>query len=436
MKNVFFETYGCQMNKADSDNLSLELTQKNNFKVVFSPNEADFVVINTCSVRKTAETRIWGRLGFYKNLAQTHNFTLIVMGCMAERLKDDLINSKFPVDIVVGTNNKKKLAEIISNYKKNTKIVLTGFDEYGDFFKYSSPDSENSLRAFVNISHGCNNFCSYCIVPYLRGREKSRTTHEIIDDINKLTLQGVKEITLLGQNVNSYGNDSGDIPFYLLLRKIIAETDVENIKFLSSHPKDFSDELIDEISSNRRISRWVHLALQSGSNRILELMNRKYTAELYLNIVKMLKQKVSGLFLTTDIITGFSTETEDEFLYTYDLMKEIRFDDAYMYKYSVREGTDAHKRFVDDVPDEVKVERLKKIIDMQNIINIENKQGRIGSIFKTIPDKISRRNSLQIHSTTFENIPIVFRGDTSHLSRVLSVRATGLKGVTMIGELV
>ncbi len=434
MKKVFFETYGCQMNKADSDNLSLELTN-NGYIITSSKNDADIIIINTCSVRKSAETRIWGRLGFYKELSRRKAFKLIVMGCMAERLKEDLIKSKFPVDIVVGTANKKKLISILKNENINTKTVLTGVDNFNDFFNYSAPSTENSLRSYVNISHGCNNYCSYCIVPFLRGSEKSRPHNEIIADINNLTEKGVKEVILLGQNVNSYGLDINDINFPKLLRLISKETSIENIKYISSHPKDFTDELIDEIITNNRVSKWVHLALQSGSDQILEKMNRKYTSDTYKKIVYKLKKNVPDLFLTTDIIVGFCGETNADYQLTKDLMIDIRFDDAYMYKYNVREGTTAAKNMIDDIPDNIKIDRLTEIINIQNNIGYENKQKRIGDVYLSIPENNTTRKKGQIHSMSFNNIPIVFDGDIENdTKKPLKLRIIDISGSTMIGE--
>ncbi|OHD78644.1 MAG: tRNA (N6-isopentenyl adenosine(37)-C2)-methylthiotransferase MiaB, partial [Spirochaetes bacterium RIFOXYB1_FULL_32_8] len=360
MKYFFVETYGCQMNKADSTSV-IENLKNAGFVQVNDPINADFVIINTCSVRKTAESRIWGRLGFFKGLKAKKNLTTLVMGCMSERVGEDFFLSNHSVDIVVGNFYKDKIPSIIHNYKKGERLAFIGEKDLN--FGYSFPDEENPKKAFVTISHGCNNFCSYCIVPYLRGREKSRPSKEIIDDIARLADKGVIQVTLLGQNVNSYGKDSDDISFSQLLKKICRDTNIGWIKYLSSHPKDLDDDLIETIITEDKVSKWLHLAVQSGSNNILQKMNRHYTIESYIEKVEKLKKNIRNLNITTDIIVGFPGETKLDFVDTVNLVKQIQFDDAYMYKYNVRENTHAANQLIDDVPEEEKLERLATIIN-------------------------------------------------------------------------
>lgn len=440
MKNFFIETYGCQMNKADSANVETQLLS-DGFQKVDTPSDADIVIINTCSVRKTAENRIWGRLGFYKNLKTKKKLTLLVMGCMSQRIGIEIMNSGYGVDIVVGTYYKDKIPFILRSFNKKDRNIFIEQNEL--LFTDSTPDITNPLKSFVTISHGCNNYCSYCIVPYLRGPEISRSSSEIIDDIHKLVDKGVVQVTLLGQNVNSYGQDKDDIRFSTLLKKIAKETGIKWIKYLSSHPKDFTDELIDVIISEDKVSNYLHLAVQSGSDRILELMNRKYKIDSYITKIMKLKEKIPKLNLTTDIIVGFSTETYADFNDTLNLVKTIRFDDAYMYKYNIRENTLSSKELSDDISEEEKLERLQTLIELQQIIRKERKEERIGDIFDVIPEKISKNDKkagvntdCEILGLSKEDIMIIYKTNSPGNKDIIKVKATKLMGNTLFGVIV
>ncbi|HOJ63625.1 MAG TPA: tRNA (N6-isopentenyl adenosine(37)-C2)-methylthiotransferase MiaB [Spirochaetota bacterium] len=430
MNKFLIETYGCQMNKADSNGVIQNLVE-NGFIQVYDDRDADIVILNTCSVRKSAEDRIWGRLGYFKNLKSKKDLLLIIMGCMSQRLGEDLLLSNYGIDLVIGNFFKDRIEEIISNYKKTGQRLFIEEKDINFFNSY--PEKDNPKKAFVTISHGCNNFCSYCIVPYLRGREKSRSSKEIIDDINNLCKQGVIQVTLLGQNVNSYGLDNNDINFPKLLKLICKETDIKWIKYLSSHPKDFTDELIEVIYSEDKVCNYLHLAVQSGSNKILKRMNRHYTVEEYINKVSKLKSLIPKLNLTTDIIVGFSGETESDFLDTVNLIKTVEFDDAYMYKYNIRESTLAAKNFNDDVPEEVKLERLQKIIELQNSIKHKKKLTRIGDIFEVIPERYSKKNENEILGLTKEDLVILFEGTQEDFNKILKVKATKVIGGSLFG---
>ena len=266
--NFFVETYGCQMNKSDSLSVSQNMI-RNGYNEVYHPEDANIVIINTCSVRKTAENRIWGRLGYYKGLKRIYNQTILVMGCMSQRVGVEFFNESPVADIVVGNFYKDKIPDIIKNHQVGQRVAF--IDQKTPIFGDSFPEADHPKKAFVTISHGCDNFCSYCIVPYLRGREVSRNSNDIIKDINNLVAKGVMQVTLLGQNVNSYGNDTNDIDFATLLQKISSETDIKWIKYLSSHPKDFNDKLIEVIAENKKVSKWLHLPVQAGSNKILKI---------------------------------------------------------------------------------------------------------------------------------------------------------------------
>lgn len=431
MNNFFFETYGCQMNKADSVNV-IENLKNNGYFLVDQPEKADFIIINTCSVRKTAENRIWGRLGFYKSLKKITDLTLLIMGCMSQRVGDDFFETGSPVDIVVGTFYKDKIPEILNNHIKGQR--LSYIDEKDLLFGDSYPDKDNNKKAFVTISSGCNNFCSYCIVPYLRGKEKSRPSNEIIKDINRLSDMGVIQVTLLGQNVNSYGNDNNDISFAQLLKKICTETDIKWIKYLSSHPKDFNNDLIDTIIKYDKISKWLHLAVQSGSNKILEKMNRHYSRESYIEKIIKLKNYIPDLNITTDIIVGFPDENDFDFMDTIDLIKKIEFNDAYMYKYNIRENTFAAINLNDNVPEELKLERLSKIITLQKDISKKKKIERIGKVCEVISDKFSKKKTNEIMGLTRDEQMIIFKGSYNDFKDIVKLKITKLNGNTLYGE--
>ncbi|HOV13560.1 MAG TPA: tRNA (N6-isopentenyl adenosine(37)-C2)-methylthiotransferase MiaB [Spirochaetota bacterium] len=429
--NFFIETYGCQMNKADSNSVIQNLIN-NGFREVFSPSEAKLIIINTCSVRKTAENRIWGRIGSYKNLKKKHNLIILVMGCMSQRVGLDFFNESPLVDIVVGTFYKDKIPDIVINHKKGQRVAFV--DEKKITFGFSHPDIDNPKKAYITISHGCNNFCSYCIVPYLRGREASRSSNEIIEDINNLTKLGVMQVTLLGQNVNSYGNDTNDVDFPTLLKRISKETDIKWIKYLSSHPKDFSDSLIEVIVNEKKVSKWLHLAVQSGSNKILQKMNRHYKIESYIEKVNKLKQLTPNLNLTTDIIVGFPSETEEDFNETVNLINQVQFDDAFLYKYNIRENTLAAKELIDDVTEEEKLKRLDTIIKIQRNIQRNNKHKKIGTILDILPEKFSKKGDDEIFGVSQEELMILFKGTQSDFDKINKVRITKVLGGTLYGE--
>jgi len=432
MKRFFIETYGCQMNKADSASISESLIQ-NGFIESQNGTDADIVIINTCSVRQSAENRIWGRLGYYKNLKTKKKITLLVAGCMAQRLgKEFLTLKKNAVDIFIGTYFRDRIPGILKNFSGSKRLVFT--DEASFSFPQSVPEKENPQKAYVTISYGCNNFCSYCIVPYLRGRERSRNSDDIINEINRLSDNGVVQVTLLGQNVNSYGKDTGDISFAKLLEKISHKTDIKWIKYLSSHPKDFTDDLIEVIAGEEKVSKWIHLAVQSGSNKILERMNRGYTVEYYLRQIEKFKSKIQKINLTTDIIAGFPGETKKDFNETCNVLKQVEFNDAFMYKYNPRKGTSAYNEFKDDVSSEEKQERLTKIIELQHDISRKKRLTIIGDINQAICEKWSNKEKNEILALTKDDIMIIFNGEERDFGKILNLKTIRLKGNTLIGE--
>ncbi len=428
----FIETYGCQMNITESLSLS-EAMKRSGFELSNSPLKANIIIINTCSVRKTAENRIWGRAGYYKKMKEKRELILIVMGCMAERVGEEFLKKVKAVDAVVGTFHKDKIPSIIESHRKGERVLFVG--ESNIVFNSSFPSEINPKKAYVSISHGCNNFCSYCIVPYIRGREISRSSKEIVDDINNLVSNGVVSVTLLGQNVNSYGNDTKDINFVELLKRVETETDIKWIKYLSSHPKDFNETLIDYVAQSNKVSGWLHLALQSGSNKILSKMNRKYTREEYLSRIDKFKKSMPVSNITTDIIVGFCGETEEDFNDTMELVKEVKFNDAFTYKYNERENTFATNNLVDDVPDDVKLSRLSMLIDTQRAISVEKKRELIGKKIEVISERWSKKEDNQILGVSKEDFMVVYNGETLK-DEIEKVEIVGLNGSTLIGEVI
>ncbi|NLK46515.1 MAG: tRNA (N6-isopentenyl adenosine(37)-C2)-methylthiotransferase MiaB [Treponema sp.] len=460
----FFETYGCQMNKAESAALEQLLIARGWDESAYAET-ADLVVINTCSVRITAETRIYGRLGWYSALKKERNgekitthhktnrsckvpvkkLTVVVTGCMAERLKDSL-QKDFPVvDYVVGTFKKQHFQDIIDALEQNREIINLEENSVYSFAPLSYEQGE--FQSFVPIMHGCNNFCSYCIVPYVRGREISRSVDEILKEIDMLGKHSVKEITLLGQNVNSYkfeevlqDNNVHTVDFPELLERIalhIRETksSIGWVRFMSSHPKDVSDRLIDVIAKERVFCRHIHLPVQNGSTSVLKSMNRKYTREYYLELIKIIREKIPDVSLSTDILVGFPGETEEDFEQTVTLMQQVRYEAAYMYYYNPREGTAAYN-MKNQIPLEEKKRRVGKIIDLQLAITKEQLEKRIGEKVLVLVEAESRDNSKELLGRTERDERVVFLGEKSLIGNFVHVSLDELNGNTFRGTLI
>ncbi|MEB2354441.1 MAG: tRNA (N6-isopentenyl adenosine(37)-C2)-methylthiotransferase MiaB [Ignavibacteriales bacterium] len=372
--SVYIETYGCQMNVADTE-IVLGILKKQGYKVTDKPENADVVLLNTCSVRDNAEQRIYGRIGNLKTLKYSKpGLVLGILGCMAERLKKDLIENKKVVDLVVGPDEYRRLPEYIDtafNGDKGIGVKLSRTETYDDI----EPYREDGLSAWISVMRGCDKFCTFCVVPFTRGRERSRSLTSIITELEDLSKRGFKDVSLLGQNVNSYLDDKND--FADLLAAAAKVDPAMRIRFTTSHPQDISDKLLNTIAEYPNLCSYIHLPVQSGSNRILELMNRTYTVEHYLNIIEKAKKIIPGVSFSTDIISGFPTETWEDHLATIEVIKKVRYDGAYMFKYSPREGTKAY-RMNDDVPEDVKSKRLQEIIDVQQQISYEKNQELIG----------------------------------------------------------
>ncbi len=427
-REVWIETYGCQMNKAESEALLISLAEEG-WKFAQSEESADLVILNTCSVRETAEQRILGRLGHYRSGKRSRRFMLAVVGCMAERMRER-ISADFPeVDIVVGNFKKGELARAVRDGGlKDGRIVLTG----GDRYAFSPIHSSEGPKAFVPIMHGCNNFCSYCVVPLVRGREVSRDPADILAEIKKLEARGVKEITLLGQNVNSYryqgGGETVTFPRLMQMAAKSAQA-VGWIRFLTSHPRDLSDEILDVMGKEPRFCRHIHLPLQSGSERVLRAMNRGYTPIQYLDLVDRIRAVLRGVSLTTDILIGFPGETGEEFADTIRLIERIGFDDAFMYYYNPREGTPAFA-MADPIPLEVKLARLARLIETQKGISRARMNERRGSEICVLVEGVSKKDEGELLARTEWDAMAVFRGTPDLIGGFSKVRLETVRGNT------
>jgi len=404
---VYIETYGCQMNMADTE-LVQGILLKQGYELTENTNEADVVLLNTCSIREKAEERIYGRLGNFKNVKDSNsNLVVGILGCMAERLRKDLIEEKKIVDLVVGPDEYRRLPELIDvafNGGKGIGVQLSKTETYDDLIPYR----EDGLQAWISVMRGCDKFCTFCVVPFTRGRERSRSLRSIVEEIEHLSARGFREVTLLGQNVNSYSDDEND---FADLLSACAEVDPYlRIRFTTSHPQDLSDKLLYTIAEHQNICNYIHLPFQSGSNRILEAMNRTYTIEHYLNLIDKAKKIIPNVSFSTDIIAGFPTETNEDHLMTLDVLKKVRYDGAYMFKYSPREGTKAYK-MNDDVSEEIKVKRLQEIIDIQHQISLEKNNEQIDTEEIILIEGFSKKSNDKLAGRTDGNKVVIIPFD-------------------------
>ncbi|MBK6914629.1 MAG: tRNA (N6-isopentenyl adenosine(37)-C2)-methylthiotransferase MiaB [Ignavibacteriales bacterium] len=385
---VYVETYGCQMNVADTE-IVLGILKKNNYEVVENPANADVVLLNTCSIRDNAEQRIYGRLGNFKNLKNSKPELVVgILGCMAERLRKDLIDEKKIVDLVVGPDEYRRIPELLEVAfagEKGIGVRLSRTETYDDIIPYR----EDGLQAWISVMRGCDKFCTFCVVPFTRGRERSRSLDSIIDEIKILSERGFKEVTLLGQNVNSYMDGANDFADLLAAAALVNRS--IRIRFTTSHPQDLSDKLLYTIAEHSNICKYIHLPVQSGSNRILELMNRTYTVEHYLNLIDKARKIIPAVSFSTDIISGFPTETGDDHQMTLDVLRQVQYDGAYMFQYSPREGTKAFQ-MKDDVSEQIKTKRLQEIIELQGKIAFDINQKIVGHEEIVLIEGFSRKS--------------------------------------------
>ncbi|MFA5851869.1 MAG: tRNA (N6-isopentenyl adenosine(37)-C2)-methylthiotransferase MiaB [Spirochaetales bacterium] len=436
--NYYLETYGCQMNKAESAALEAMLRERS---WIQGPRDlADLVLINTCTVRATAENRAWGRIAQFASEKRKRKFALMVVGCMAEQYHDEMKKRVPEIDYVVGTFQKQSFGLILDQLEAGTKFDLR--DESPAYVFSKTHHEPGAFRAFVPIMHGCNNFCSYCIVPYVRGREISRSPADITAELDSLEDAGVREVTLLGQNVNSYAweGPEGRMDFPALLRHIAAhfrerkaKRGIGWVRFLTSHPKDLSDELIAVIADEPIYCRHVHLCIQSGSNRVLALMNRKYTKEYFLGLVAKMKAAIPGLSLSTDILVGFPGETEEDLEETLDVMRKVRFAYSFMYHFNPREGTPA-LALPGRIPEKVKKARLARVIALQKEITEELMASRLGFVDEILIEDRSRRSSKEMLGRTARDEMVVFAADTSMIGQFARVKLAEKSGNTFRAE--
>ena len=436
-KTYHVVTFGCQMNARDSEKLAGILERIGYAET--DTEDADFVIYNTCTVRENANLRVYGRLGQMKRTKQRHPDMLIALcGCMMQEplVVDKIRKSYRHVDIIFGTHNIFKLAELIQTRLNTGKMVVDIWKDTNLVVEDLPVKKEFPFKSGVNIMFGCNNFCTYCIVPYVRGRERSRQPEDIIREVKRLSEEGVKEIMLLGQNVNSYGKTLEEpMTFAELLQKVTEVDGIERVRFMTSHPKDLSDELIDVIAANEKICRHIHLPMQSGSSRILNQMNRRYTKESYLELVDKIRRRIPEISLTTDIIVGFPGETEEDFLETMDVVNRVRFDTAFTFIYSKRTGTPA-ATFEDHATKEEIQNRFDRLIKRVSEISGEEICRYKGQVMPVLIESVSQQNQALLTGRLSNNILVHFKGDPSMIGEIRDVSLDECKGFYYMGNLV
>ena len=438
-KKLFIETYGCQMNVADSEVVA-SVMKMAGYELAEAAEEADAVFLNTCSIRDNAEQKIFSRLDYFASLRRKHKDRRLivgVLGCMAERVKDELIG-EHGVDIVAGPDAYLSLPELVAAAEVGEKamdVKLSTTETYRDVIPQRI--GHNRISGFISIMRGCNNFCSYCIVPYTRGRERSREPQSILNELADMKAKGFKEVTLLGQNVNSYlykGEDGTQLNFAGLLQMVARTVPEMRVRFTTSHPKDMSDEIIRVIATEPNVCKHIHLPVQSGSNKVLKAMNRRYTREWYLDRIAAIRREIPDCGITSDMFTGFHDETEEDFEETLSLMREVGFDSSFMFKYSERPGTYASKHLPDNVPEEVKIDRLNRMIALQNELSAESNRRDVGKTFEVLVEGFSKRSRDQLYGRTSQNKVVVFPRGSHHTGELVKVRVLSSSSATLIGE--
>ncbi len=442
-KNYHIITFGCQMNEHDSEHIA-GMLEEQGYERCLEKKEADLVIINTCSVRENADKRFFGTLGQLKKSKESNpNFIVAVCGCMMQQQHVvDKIKKTYPwVDLVFGTHNIHEFPRLLTNVVREKEKIIDVWNTEGDIVEGLPAKRLYNFKSYVNIAYGCNNFCTYCIVPYTRGRERSRVPSDIINEIKDLVKNGVKEVTLLGQNVNSYGRHcnfretfSDHVDFADLLMEIDRTTGIERLKFMTSHPKDLSDKLIMTYKNAKSLCNSIHLPVQSGSNEILRRMNRKYTREEYLILIKKLRSISPDISITTDIIVGFPGETEEDFMQTMELVEEVRFDSAFTFLYSIRKGTPAAE-YENQVPEDVKHERFNRLVDRMNRITAEINAGYVGKVQDVLVEGKSKKNGNAQTGRTDSGKIVNFNAGRDLTGEIVQVRITGANTFSLTGEI-
>lgn len=435
-KKLFIETYGCQMNVADSEVVA-SIMKMDGYAMTDKIEEADAVFVNTCSVRDNAEQKIYGRLQYFQSLKRKKKSLIVgVLGCMAERVKEELINVHH-ADLVVGPDSYMDLPNLVGAVEHGEKAInveLSTQETYKDVIPLKLGGVH--ISGFVSIMRGCNNFCTYCIVPYTRGRERSRDVESILNEIRDMRDQGYKEVTLLGQNVNSYAfeKEGETVTFPMLLERVALEAPDMRIRFVTSHPKDMSDDTLRVIAAHNNICKYIHLPAQSGSSKILKVMNRKYTREWYLDRIAAIRRIVPEASIATDLFCGFHSETEEDYQETLSLMREVKYDAAFLFKYSERPGTYAAKHLPDTVEEEEKVRRLQGMIDLQNQLSEESNLRDVGKEFEVLVEGFSKRSREQLFGRTSQNKVVIFDKKNYKVGQFVKVRITRASSATLFGE--
>ena len=444
-EKIYIETYGCQMNFADSEVVGAILGEAG-YALCESAEEADYVLINTCAIRDNAEQRVRHRVRELRALqARRRRLRVGILGCMAERLQSRLMTEEDNVSFVCGPDAYRRLPALLEQVRQGrqaSEVELSTSETYADIEPVRL--ASNGVSAYISIMRGCQNYCAYCVVPYTRGRERSRDPQTIVDEAARLFEQGYREVTLLGQNVNSYcwQAEGGTVDFPELMHRVAMVDPALRVRFATSHPKDLSDSLLQVMASHDNIARCIHLPVQSGSNRMLKLMNRKYTVEWYLDRVDAIRRWLPDCSITTDVIAGFSTETEADHQATLDLFRRVRYDYAYMFKYSLREGTYAWRHLADDIADEEKTRRLNEIIALQGQIALENNRWEVGREYEVLVEGESHRSRERFFGRNSQNKVLVFDripadgGPAAQPGTYRRVRVLDCTAATLLGELV
>ena len=434
-RKLFIETYGCQMNVGDTE-IVVAIMQREGYIYTERIDEADVVLINTCSIRDNAEQRIWGRLSDLARLRRAKPSLVVgVIGCMAERLKERLTDGAHGVDVVAGPDAYRDLPRLVHEAESGSKgvnVLLSAEETYAEIAPVRL--DRNGVSAFVAIMRGCNNYCSYCVVPYTRGVERSRDPETIVAEVRSLFENGYREVTLLGQNVNSYR--CGEVDFPELMRRVAEVSPLLRVRFATSHPKDMSDRLLEVMASMPNICRAIHLPAQSGASSMLRRMNRKYDREWYLGRIAAIRRYMPDCAISTDLIAGFSGETEEEHAATLSLMCEVGYESAFMFKYSERPGTFAQRHLPDDVPDEVKSARLSEIIALQSELSLASNRRDVGKCFEVLIETVSKRSEKQLSGRTSQNKMVVFDRGSHRIGEYVQVRITDCTAATLFGEVI
>ena len=432
-KKLFIETYGCQMNAGDSE-IVVSIMQEHGYRYTENINEADIVLINTCSIRDNAEQRIWGRLSAMRQIKKRKPSLIVgIIGCMAERLKEQLIEKGTGVDIVAGPDSYRSLPDLVRTAEDGSKginVELSKEETYAEIAPVRL--DRNGVSAFIAIMRGCNNFCSYCVVPYTRGRERSRDCNTIVAEARTLFENGYREVTLLGQNVNSYC--FGEVGFPELMAMVAEISPLLRVRFATSHPKDISDRLLEVMARYENICKAIHLPAQSGSNVMLEKMNRKYTREWYLERIAAIRRYMPDCAITTDLISGFCGETLEDHQATLSLMREVGYAGAFMFKYSERPDTFSARHFADDISEEEKTRRLNEVIALQNQLSTESNEAEVGLIRQVLVEGTSKRSEEQLCGRTSQNKMVVFDRGNHTAGDYVTVKITGCSSATLFGE--